>query len=159
MPAFRTRTATMPYNALLPEALAVLEDVLTRRVDVDRVLPDPLARDRLFIASGGAVRELIELVGEASLEVDDGSITLAAVERVVKRRKARLRMLIDVNGYSPLLRKIAHEKRLNDDKRCLELLFARFVFEYNGEGWFDIHPLLAEFPDVEAPLGDAVDAE
>jgi septum formation topological specificity factor MinE len=152
MPAFRTRTDTMPYDALLPEARAKLEEVLARRIDLERVLPDSVARDRLYVASGGAVRELIELVGEASLEVDEAPIPIDAVEKVVKRRRGRMRAQINANGWAGVLGRIGRSKTLHEDPRCLDLLYLRFAFEYNGTIWHDLHPLVAEIDEVKAAM-------
>jgi hypothetical protein len=152
MPAFRLRDPQMPYSGILPLARERLEAVLRARMDLEAVLPDPAVRDRLYTASGGAVRELVELVGEASIEVDAAPIPLDAVERVVRRRKARLRTQININDWAGVLGRIGREKKLHSDPKCLDLLFLRFVFEYNGDGWYDLNPLVAEIDEVAAAL-------
>ena len=56
----------------------------------------------------------------------------------------------------PTLVTIARDKQISDDPRAFEVLFYYLAFKYNGEGWYDIHPLVAEIPEFKrARLGDA----
>ena len=88
-----------------------------RRVDLDVILPDKAARDRLIGASGGAMRELLDLVFQSALLARGEAITEADVERAVGRRKQRLRDLINANGWIETLVRIANEKQIHPDPR------------------------------------------
>lgn len=100
-------------------------------------------------ASGGAIRELLELAHDSVLDVDRLPITLPQVERVLERRRQKLRDRIDVNGWLEPLVAIARSKRLTEDPKCLEVLFQRLAFHYDGEVWYDVHPLVTEIPDFK----------
>lgn len=152
MPSVRLRRRDDPYDEFHGEGRELFVRVLERRIDLDALIPDGAARDRLVFASGGSVRLLLELAHEASLETDTAPISPDAVERVVERRKLRLRDRVDANGWWPALEAIARTKRLSDDPACLAILFNRLAFHYDGQGWYDIHPLLSELPDLRHVL-------
>jgi hypothetical protein len=113
------------------------------------MIPERAARDRLISSSGGAIRELLELVSQAAFMARGSVITAEDVERAVSRRKQRLRDLINANGWMDVLRRLAREKQIFPDDDCLAVLFHRLAFKYNGSGWYDIHPLVAELPEFQ----------
>jgi hypothetical protein len=45
--------------------------------------------------------------------------------------------------------RIAHDKQIYPDQKCLDVLFHHLAFKYNGDGWYDVHPLVAELPEFE----------
>ncbi|WP_170319568.1 hypothetical protein [Polyangium spumosum] len=125
----------------------LLEQALGKRIDLDLMMPSKAVRDRLIAASGGGIRELLDLVSMAALYANGEAIVEADVERAIARRKQRIRDQINVNGWWPALRYIAETKQLSADENSLSVLFHRLAFKYNGEGWYDVHPLVAELPE------------
>jgi hypothetical protein len=125
---------------------------LAKRIDVEALIPDEAARTRLALASGGAIREFLELAQDATLDAAGDTITLADVNRTLDRRRQRLRDRIDANGWWEVLVEIARTKRLSTDESYLEVLFQRLAFQYNGEIWYDVHPLVSELPDFQRRL-------
>jgi len=150
MPTVRLRTKNEPYASFSGPGHDALLAALGRRIDLDTLLPDDEARDRLVWASGGAIRELLELAHDAVLDVDRLPITLPQVERVLERRRQKVRDRIDVNGWLEPLVAIGRTKRLTEDPKCLDVLFQRLAFHYDGEVWYDVHPLITEIPDFHA---------
>ncbi|WP_437492583.1 hypothetical protein WME75_18325 [Sorangium sp. So ce1014] len=124
-----------------------MEQALSLRMDLDTVIPEREARDRLIAASGGAVRELLDLVSQAAYMARGAAITRADVERAVALRRQRMRDLINANGWLDALVKLARDKQIFPDKACMDVLFHRLAFKYNGDGWYDVHPLVAEIPE------------
>ncbi|WP_437311343.1 hypothetical protein [Sorangium sp. So ce388] len=116
-------------------------------MDLDAVIPEREARDRLIAASGGAVRELLDLVSQAAYMAHGAVITRADVERAVSSRRQRMRDLINANGWLDALVRLARDKQIFPDKACMDVLFHRPAFKYNGDGWYDVHPLVAEIPE------------
>lgn len=149
MNTVRLRKPDQPYDAFDGPGRELLLKALAHRVDLDTLLPDMKARDRLVTASGGGIRELLSLVSDASLNARGSSITLDAIESTVKGRKQRLRDLVNANGWWPTLARIAKDKQLFADESCLRVLYLRLVFKYNGDGWYDVHPLLTELPEFQ----------
>lgn len=131
-----------------------LLEALGKRIDVDALIPDEAVRTRLALASGGAIREFLELAQDATLDAAGDTITLADVNRTLDRRRQRLRDRIDANGWWDVLLEIARTKRLSTDESYLEVLFQRLAFQYNGEIWYDVHPLVSELPDFQRRLAE-----
>ncbi|HRI69708.1 MAG TPA: hypothetical protein PK156_36010 [Polyangium sp.] len=128
----------------------LLEQSLAKRIDLDLMIPEKSVRDRLIAASGGAIRELLDLVSMAARYTEGATMTEADVERAISRRKQRIRDQINFNGWWPTLREIAETKQPVDNEHCRTLLYQRLAFKYNGEGWYDVHPLIAELPEFSA---------
>ncbi len=124
----------------------LLEKALEKRIDLDLVMPDKAVRDRLIAACGGGIRELLDLVSWTARFARLGGTTITErdVEKAVARRKQRLRDQINVNGWWDALGHIAETKEVGDDDKSLAVLFHRLAFKYNGEGWYDVHPLVDE---------------
>jgi hypothetical protein len=145
--AVRLRNPDQAYDLFDGPGRDLMERALARRVDLDALMPDKAARDRLIGASGGSMRELLDLVYQAVLLTRVELITEADVERAVAQRKQRLRDLINANGWLDTLVRIATDHQIHTDQRCMEVLFHYLAFKYNGDGWYDIHPLVAELPE------------
>lgn len=144
MPTVKLRDKASGYAEFSGSGRDVLLKALSRRIDVARLVPDTEAQNRLLSASGGAIRELLELAQDATLDAAGEIITLADVNRSLDRRRNRLRDLIDANGWWDALAKIAATKRLAKAPEFLEVVFQRLAFQYNGELWYDVHPLVSE---------------
>lgn len=149
MPTVKMRDKHHSYFEPSGPGRDTLLEALAKRIDVDALIPDPAARTRLALASGGAIREFLELAQDATLDAMGDTITLADVNRTLDRRRQRLRDRIDANGWWDVLAEIARTKRLSTDEEYLEVLFQRLAFQYNGEIWYDVHPLVSELPDFQ----------
>lgn len=149
MNTVRLRRPEQPYDAFDGPGHDLLLDALKKRLDLDALIPDLRARDRLVTASGGAIRDLLSLVVDAALITDNNQLTLADVEYAVQRKKQRLRDLINANNWWGTLAAIAREKQLVRDDACLTVLYHRLVLKYNGTGWYDVTPIVAELPEFE----------
>lgn len=149
MNTVRLRRRDQPYEAFDGPGRELLLEALGLRIDMDRLLPDSRARDRLVVASGGAIRELLALVVDAALSADGESLTLGDVEYAVQVKKQRMRDLINANGWWGTLAAVARDKQIVSSDDCLSVLYHRLVLKYNGEGWYDVLPLLTELPEYK----------
>ena len=43
---------------------------------------------------------------------------------------------------------IRERKQIDEDDSCQDVLYHRLAFKYDGEGWYDIHPLVDEIEEV-----------
>jgi len=141
------RSKETPYHQFDGPGRDLMEKALARRIDLDALIPEKAARDLLISASGGAMRELLHLVNQAALGAEGELITEPDVERAIARRKSTLRDMINVNGWLDALLHIAEKKQLSDDEKSMKLLFHYLAFKYNGDGWYDVHPLVTELPE------------
>ncbi len=148
----RLRKREQGYREFDPDAHGrrLLEESLAKRIHLSSMIPDKQLVDRFIAASGGGIRELLDLVSTAARYAKTAPITEADVERAISRRKQRLRDQINLNGWWPTLQRIAETKKLVDHEHCRTLLYHRLAFKYNGDGWYDIHPLIAELPEFQA---------
>lgn len=161
MNTVRLRNRKQPYDAFdenSPGRRLMLE-ALDKRMDVAKLIPDVAAQNRLVSASGGAIRDLLRIVREAIILVPGAVLEFAAIDRAASRIRTDMRDRINANGWVPSIAKIMQEKQVNDGPACMDVLYQQLAFKYNGEGWYDAHPLVAEIPEVRAAydklLGDA----
>ncbi|MDI1447225.1 hypothetical protein [Polyangium sp. 6x1] len=147
--AVRLRTPEQRYDEFEGPGRDLMEKALRLRVDIDTLLPDKAARDRLISASGGSMRELLDLMYQSVLLTREEKITEAEVEKAVALRRQRLRDLINANGWIDTLVRIATEKQIHTDPKCMAVLHYYLAFKYNGDGWYDIHPLVDEIPEFK----------
>ena len=154
--AIRLRSPDQAYDLFDGPGRDLMEEALASRINLDAVIPEKAARDRLIAASGGAIRELLDLVSQSALLARGAVILEADAERAVAKRRQRLRDLINANGWMPTLVTIAHDKQISADPRAYDVLFHYLAFKYNGDGWYDVHPLVAEIPEFQRERrGDA----
>jgi hypothetical protein len=148
----RLRRSDQGYREFDGPGRDLMEKALALRIDLDAMIPERAARDRLIAASGGAIRELLDLVSQAAFMARGEVITLGDAERAVASRRQRLRDVINANGWIDALVRLAREKQIFDEQACMDVLFHRLAFKYNGDGWYDVHPLVAELPEFERGL-------
>jgi hypothetical protein len=153
--AVRLRSPVTAYDLFDGPGRDLMEEALARRIDLDAMIPEKATRDRLIAASGGAIRELLHLVFRAALLARGEVILEADAERAISQRKQRLRDLINVNGWLGALLAIAETKQLGSDAQSRSVLFHYLAFKYNGDGWYDVHPLVAEIPEFVHGRRDA----
>jgi len=145
------------------DARDAIMEILDRRVAGELVQPDAL--DELIEKSGGVLRDVFEVLVVASGAAEslfkqgkqDAVITPENVRYGLNRRKteyARAITTIDLPKDWQLLTKDLYDKLrelkdgpvrvLPSEPATMVLLKARAIMEYNGEGWFALHPLVAE---------------
>ena len=109
--------------------------------------------DGLIEASGGCWRDLLRLLQEALLraETQIGPAEVkAAVQQVAQTYQRLLRSSSDLEILAQ-----AHLKHsVLSDEKTQYLLHHLCLLRYNGEGWYDFHPLLRNY----APVEEAVEA-
>jgi hypothetical protein len=97
------------------------------------------------------MRELLHLIQRAILLTKADVLERPAIERAIANTRQQLRDMINLNGWMPTLRKIAAEKQASSDVHCMDVLYHRLALKYNGEGWYDVHPLVAEIDGFVEP--------
>jgi hypothetical protein len=133
----------------------ILEQV--RQAVYQRVQPELFAGvdqvDSLIKWSGGCWRDLLRLLQEALLraETQIGPVEVkAAMQQVGQTYQRLLRSEDDLAILAQ-----AHLKHtVLSDERTRYLLHHLCLLSYNGEGWYDVHPLLEHYP----PVKDAAEA-
>ena len=137
-----------------------LVNLVAKRINISTVFSSPEVVALLAEKSGGSVRDLLRLVGEAQLAAQvDGKTVIdeaSAREAIKKLRLDFQGLFVPGDVYYPLLAAVAHTKEdavprastspeQADSNRTFfaELLVNGSILEYNGdERWFDIHPVV-----------------
>lgn len=150
MNTVRLRRKEQGYGEFDPQSPGrkVLLAALDKRMDMAKLIPDAAAQDRLVSASGGAIRDLLRLVREAILLAPVAALDFATIDRASARLRIDMRDRINANGWAPTLARVMREHQVNDDPICMDVLYQQLALKYNGEGWYDVHPLVAEIPEV-----------
>ena len=118
------------------------------------------ALDRLIDCSGGVLRDVLYLLREAAITArvsDRERVELADVEAAARRLRQdysnRLAPREDENNpvtlreiFGTLGASTDWPKRFVDYDAALQMLLQSLcILEYNGEGWYDLHPLVHEY--------------
>jgi len=135
--------------------LAILEQILRRRLDLDRIFD---GRDTWLLAcreSGGSVRDLFRIVNQAALKRKGERLTLRDVEAGI----TSIVNTYDRLTWGPFLPVFAHvsrEHQFPDDvdvRLKRQALHNLFILEYQNEiSWFDLHPFVRRARAVRQAL-------
>ena len=137
---------------LNPDVVARIREAVYRRVPKELFTDDEQVTE-LIRASGGCWRDLLRLLQEALLTANAG-IGPAEVKAAVQQVSQTYRRLIRSREDLLALAKVHLEHTALSDEETRYLLHHLCILSYNGEGWYDIHPLL----DNYAPVKEAVRA-
>lgn len=142
IPMVRVRTRIGHHDD--PVGLQALRDFLARRLDLKAVFADDGAIDNAIRASGGCVRDLLRIVSSAVVERGELPIGVDDIKRSVSRLAGDLERVIQGRTFLPQLHKVEDTGSLPadlapDDRKWL--LQNLILIEYNGEVWYDVHPL------------------
>jgi hypothetical protein len=115
--------------------------------------------ERLCLASGGHVREVMQLMQTALDWTDNLPIPADAVQRAITNARNNYRSAVDAQDWVKLAEVSASKRILNDDD-YRNLLFSRCLLEYRyvdskGEiqRWHDAHPLIKEIDEFREAMG------
>lgn len=129
-------------EATVARVIALVE----RRIDWRLLLPDDAALRSIITASGGYVRDLLNLLMEALHQAGPGEGVRADPERVIARvRRNYLPLFADEIA---LLRKIAAARDVrgldsSERERLAGFFDAHVVLCYlNDDFWYDVHPMV-----------------
>jgi hypothetical protein len=114
--------------------------------------------ERLCLASGGHVREVMQLMQTALDWTDELPIPADAVQRAITNARNNYRSAVDAVDWEKLAEVSASKRILNDDD-YRNLLFSRCLLEYRyidstGElkRWHDAHPLIKEIDEFREAI-------
>jgi len=129
-----------------------VREAVYKRVPMD-LFADGNTVDEIIKASGGCWRDLLRLLQDALLRAETrigtGEVK-AAIQQVGQTYQRLLRSEEDLEILAE-----AHLKHtILSDKETCYLLQHLCLLSYNGEAWYDIHPLLDDY----APVSEAIAA-
>lgn len=139
-----------------PQGLDILEQILARRLKLERIFDCKETWRAACRESGGSVRDLFRIINQAMLLRKGDRLTLRDVE-------AGLARIVDTydrltwGSFLPLFAYVSTEHQFPDDvdvwlkRQALHLLF---ILEYQNEisSWFDLHPFIRRARAVKRAL-------
>ncbi|MGF1535038.1 MAG: ATP-binding protein [Elainellaceae cyanobacterium] len=146
------RTQNRSGEACEPGVLALRQMILARAfpdqspeqrlAHLGEVFDSVETLDRLCIASGGHVRNLLVLINYC-LKKADPPFTQALLDQVISLRLHDLGKAIEAQEWE-LLREVHRTKVVRGESAYQTLLRSLFVFEYRDaeQTWFDLNPVL-----------------
>jgi len=130
------------------EGIRVIKELILKRSDESFYEEDVL--NIIISKSGGSLRDTCFLLSESAFEADmleKNTVDMDAVKATLKRYATDIFFRVDAR-YFPRMKKIyTHDHTASIDEDLEELLYARAVFEYNGDRWVDLYPLLRDYID------------
>jgi hypothetical protein len=111
---------------------------------ISEVFDTPETLDRLCLASGGHLRNLMGIL-YSCLQQEDPPLPRDVLESVIRNYRDRLSLSID-NDEWEFLFQVVTEQKVKGDKEYQLLLRNLWVFEYRDiqGNWFGLNPLLKE---------------
>jgi AAA ATPase domain len=151
----------LPDGSIHEQGMVLMRDMVLARAfpdlnSVDRlskiseIFDSEMTLDRLCIASGGHVRDILKLLNTCIQEEMTLPLTRGTLETVIIGRRNEMVLPISDEEWE-LLHRVKEKKKVSDDVGYQKLIRSRFVFEYrhNGEFWFDVNPILAEARELQ----------
>jgi hypothetical protein len=135
----------------------VMLELLGKRIPLNQVFSEPRLAEELILASGGHVRTLIMLVRDLLISAASKGLpaTEGHVQEVIQRLREQLELSIRPEAV-PILDEIRRTSSVKGVKSGDLPLLARhmnaqLVLCYrNGEGWYEVHPLVREDVQIRA---------
>jgi hypothetical protein len=171
MPMISVRKITGDSN---PTAIRDLTNLVSKRMEINLTFSKSSLVKELILLSGGSVRDLLRLIGDARLNACvEGHTVIEKADTQATAKQSALMLqnaLTPGNIYLPILAEISVNKKFTADlehgyspdavnarREFFHSLIAEgAVLAYNGdENWFDVHPTLHQLKDFKAALESA----
>ena len=158
---YTDKTVTIPMIKVRHEdasecegGLEAIYQSVEKRINIEAVFENPTDVNKLALASGGHIRDLMHLVRYAC-DYSDEQITTDAVDRAIRALTREYDRLVKDRDL-PRLVKVHRERRLPTDPEYALLPYHLIVLEYqNAERWADVHPAVQETRKFKKALEDA----
>lgn len=143
--------SVLPMVKMDKEGIEQLQQVIAKRVDINRVFNNEQLVIKLAEISGGVVRDLMRLV-RMSTDTDNHKISEDDVDYAINALKKEYDRLIR-NEDIENLKQVYKTKRIQADESNARLLNLRLVLEYqNGERWANLHPAIYRIAWIKKAL-------
>jgi arsenate reductase-like glutaredoxin family protein len=130
------------------KGIDVIREIIFARAE--KSLFDDKAITLLIQKTGGCLRDIFSRISTAAFRAykrNSDIIETEDIERALLELQSDLRRTIIVDDYEKLLQIYKTKKDIDDTDKMLKYLQSQVVFEYNGDQWFDVHPLIFDFVD------------
>jgi len=124
----------------------VIKELILKRVDASffekRVL------EKIIAKSGGSLRDTCQILSNCAFEAEmrkNETIDMDATDFVLKKYANDVFFRVDSAFYPRVSKIYQGDFEARQDSELTELLYSGAVFEYNGECWIDLHPLVCDY--------------
>ncbi len=132
-----------PFN----DGTEIIKKIVEKRADLNLFEKDTL--ELMIKKTGGSLRDLFEVILNSAQTARRGNlnkISMVNAKLALTMLKSSLSRCIERKHYAFLADIYrGNRQKIEDKEMLLEMLMAGVVLEYNGEHWFKLHPLVAEF--------------
>ncbi len=129
------------------KGVETIKEIVFKRADES--LFDQKALEFLIAKSGGALRDLFQMIRDASFEAllnEHNKILEKDAQMAYRKLKSEYERLIrNEKDVEKLIEIYNNPRLLITDDIVMELLLKGVVLEYNGERWCGIHPAIEDF--------------
>lgn len=129
------------------QGIDVMKEIVHKRAEAGLFAEDAL--ELLIMKSGGALRDLFQMIRDASFEAlmaGRDKIIIQDAEMAYRKLKSEYERQIRTETDVVKLVEIYDNPRLlTTDDTVMELLLKGLVLEYNGERWCGVHPAVEDF--------------
>ena len=129
------------------KGINVLKEIVFKRAEEKLFKKDALLF--MIMKSGGAIRDLFQMVRDAAFEAliaEHSEIEIQDAKIAYTKLKSEYERLIRNESDVEKLKIIYNEpKPLTTDETVMSLLLRGLILEYNGERWCGVHPTIEDF--------------
>jgi hypothetical protein len=148
-PNLHVRDKKDSIDTVHADAFEAIKEVLDKRVNLNQVFDDPdQCVQEIARMSGGRLRDVLAIPRRACEYVPGQRITLSDIQYAAQSLTNE-RVVMVKEEHWPRLAQINKQKTINPGDGYL--LLHSLVLNYNGQQWFDIHPLLVLDPRIQQP--------
>lgn len=132
------------------KGVETIRQIIGKRANLNLIADNAL--ELAIMKSGGALRDIFEMLENAVLEaktenINAQRIEMVHIEKAYNNLKSSYERVLS-KGHLALLKEIYKDpskKPIEDEEKLMELLKSMAVIEYNGERWCGLHPAIEDF--------------
>ena len=143
LPMIKVHNKDMTENK---EGINIIKNIVYKRAD--ECLFDEFALEEMIKKTGGALRDLFEVImkaGAMANRQNAGKLCMEDAKLALNRFKSDLLRTIEVKDYEFLTSVHLKKEQIPDSSQLLRFMRSAVVLEYNGMRWHDLHPLVYDF--------------
>lgn len=130
-----------------PKGHAIIRAIVERRADPTLFADGVL--DSMIDRTGGCLRHLFRAISKAAIlarRLNKTQVTAELADRALTEIKSDLSARVEGKEHD-FLKEVAggRHREIDDKPTLLRMMQALTVLEYNGERWYDVHPLMKEY--------------
>ena len=130
----------------------VIKALIGKRVE-DSFFDDGII-DEIIKMGGGSLRDTCSLLSDSAFEAymrGSKTVDQPSFERAMNQFATDVFYRAESKYYPMIKRIFEGERQPRNNSDLAQLLYAGVVFEYNGDGWIDLHPLIRHY--IEEHMG------